>query len=35
MIFQDLGSLETSLQCIMGVLARGGSVSVVVGVSDR
>ena len=33
--FWVLGSLETSLLCIMGELAVGGSVAVAVSLSDR
>ena len=36
-VFQErivLGSLQTTLLCIVGELAGGGSVSVAVGVSD-
>ena len=33
--FSVIGSLRTSLLCIMGELAGGGSVAVAVGVSDR
>ena len=34
-IFRVLGSLQTSLLCIMGDLAGGGSVAVAIGVSGR
>ena len=34
-LFRVLVSLRTSLLCIMGELAGGGSVAVAVGVSDR
>ena len=33
--FLIFGSLQTTLLCIMGELAGGGSVAVAVGVSDR
>ena len=32
---QIFGSLQTSLLCIMGKLAGGGSMAVALGVSDR